>query len=192
MNVSWIDWSKTGASAYREFWKSRRCQSSYLQQDWHKARCSHRHVWIMLTFWIGSLRVYVVLFSAFWPVCGQQATASALMDHSSVRLSSNLALLPQTDGFIFGSAGGSGKFTFKPTLCAYFAQNYTQGQVIDSHVVAKSDFEKDLAQMGGKSFTYKITEIPKKLNYKITEDWACKTQWIVYCHPWLWACNCIM
>ena len=93
------------------------------------------------------------------------------MEHSSVRLASYLTLLPQTDTFFFGSAKpGLAKFTFKPTLRAYFAQNYTQGQVIDSHVVAQSEFEKDLAQMGGKSYTYKITENPKKILYTITED----------------------
>ena len=43
--------------------------------------------------------VYVLLFSAFWPVWRQQATASALMEHSSVRLASNLTLIPQIDVF---------------------------------------------------------------------------------------------
>ena len=92
------------------------------------------------------------------------------MEQSSVRLSSNLALIPQIDVFFSSAKPGVAKFTFKPTLRAYFAQNYTEGQVIDSHVVAQSEFDKDLSKMGGKPYTYKITEIPKTTRYTITEE----------------------
>jgi hypothetical protein len=66
---------------------------------------------------------------------------------------------------------GNAQFTFKPTLHTYFAQNYIQGQVIDSLVMAPNKFSKDLAKMeAGKTYPYKITEDPEKMLYTIVDD----------------------